>query len=109
MDPKLVAERRKPALQRSDDARCDAGGMPVHAHHGAERLEAERVGEASQQLVAPVVMDDGFADHRAEAGHPIRQPFPHMPTVQRQIGGFGSTSHQTPPWYGAISPNPLPT
>src|SRR5438552_12248377 len=109
MDPKLVAERRKTALQRSDDARRDAGGVPVHAHNGAERLEPERVGEASQQLVAPVVMDDGLADHRAEAGHPVRQPFWHMPTVQRQISGSGSTSHQTPPWYGAIRPHPLPT
>jgi hypothetical protein len=39
------------------------------------------MGETSQQLVAPVMMHDALADHRAEPGHPIRQPFWHMAAV----------------------------
>ena len=58
MDAELARERRQPALQRADHAGGDAGGMPVHAHHGAERLEPERMGEPAQQLVAAVVVDD---------------------------------------------------
>ena len=36
----------------------DAGGMPVHAHDRAERLEQEGMGEATQKLVAAISMDD---------------------------------------------------
>jgi hypothetical protein len=45
--------------------------MPVHAHHRAERLKPERVGETPQQFVTTVMMDDRFADNRAKAAHPI--------------------------------------
>jgi hypothetical protein len=45
--------------------------MPVHAHHGAERLEPERMGEPAQQFVTTVMMNDRFTDNRAKAAHPI--------------------------------------
>ncbi len=43
--PSSFCERRQPPLQRADHRRGDAARMPVHAHHGAERLEPERIGE----------------------------------------------------------------
>jgi len=64
VNPELMLQRSQPAFQRADNARRDAGGMPVHAHHGAKRLEPEWVGEAAQQFVATVMMNDRFADHR---------------------------------------------
>ncbi len=36
MDSKLRGQWRQAALQRADDASGDAGGVPVHPHHGAE-------------------------------------------------------------------------
>jgi len=93
MQAELAGKRRQPALERADHAGGDAGGVPVHAHHGAERLEPERMGEPAQQLVAPVMMDDRFAHHRAQPGHALGQPRRHPPIVQRQIGATGSLSH----------------
>jgi hypothetical protein len=87
-------ERREPALERADDARGDAGGMPVHAHHGAERLEPERVREPPQQLVAPVMVHDRLGHDRAEAGHAAGEPARHLPAVQRQIGASGALGHR---------------
>ena len=95
MDAKLVRERGQATLQRADHAGRDARGMPVHAHHRAEGLEPERVGEAPQQLLAAIMMDDRFADHGAEAGHPIRQPFRHAPAMQREIGASSSARHRS--------------
>src|SRR5439155_20021095 len=40
-------------------------------------------------------MDDRLADHRVQAGHPIRKPFWDMSTVQGKIGGPSSSSHQS--------------
>src|ERR1700731_2011238 len=93
MDPKLIRERRQAPLQRADHARCDARGMPIHAHHRAKGLEPERVGKAAQQLVAAILMDNRFAHHRAEAGHAICQPPWHLPAMQRKIGASSSLCH----------------
>jgi hypothetical protein len=60
VNAQLVAERRQPSLAGTDDARRDAGGMPVHAHHGAKGLKPERIGQPPQQLVASVVVDNGL-------------------------------------------------
>jgi len=81
MDPQFAPERRETALQRADNAGRDARRVPIHSHHGAERLEPERMSEAPQQFVAPVVMHDSLADHRAQSGHPIGEPFRYMPAV----------------------------
>jgi hypothetical protein len=93
MDPKLIRERRQASFQGADHARCDARGMPIHAHYRAKGLEPERVGKAAQQLVAAIMMDDRFAHHRAEAGHAICQPFWHLPPVQGKIGASSSLCH----------------
>src|SRR6516164_4129941 len=74
-----------------------ARGMAVHAHHGAERLKPERVRQAAQQLVAPVMVDDRFADHGNEPGHALGQPSRDVAAMQWQIGTAGLASHQRVP------------
>src|SRR5437764_4352698 len=67
--------------------------MPIHSHHRAERLEPEWMGKTAQELVAPVVVDDGFADERSKPRHARAEPVRHMPRMQRQIGPSSSDSH----------------
>ena len=55
MDAKLPRHRCQTALQRSDDARGDTGGMPVHSHHRTERLEPERMRQPAQHLVPAIL------------------------------------------------------
>ena len=86
MDSEFAGQRLEPSLQRADDARGDAGGVPVHAHDRAERLKPEWMSESTQQLVATVSVDDRLADDRAEPAHAARKPQGHPPAVQRQIG-----------------------
>ena len=47
------------------------------------------MGEAPQQLVAAIMMDDGLADQRAQMGHPISKPLRDTAAVQRKIGRSG--------------------
>ena len=96
MDPKLSRARRQAALQRADHARGDAGGMPIHSHHRPEGLKPEGMGEAAQQLVAAIVMDDRLANDSAEAGHAIRQPSRYISAMQRQIRASRSACHRRP-------------
>ena len=56
-------------------------------------MRPEWVGEAAQQLVAAIMMDNRFAHHRAEAGHAICQPTWHLPAMQRKIGASSSLCH----------------
>ena len=86
MEAEFALKRREPALEGAEHARGDAGGMPVHPHHRAERLEPERMREPAQELVAAVVMHDRLADHRAEPRHAVAEPFRHVAAVQRQVG-----------------------
>src|SRR5580693_3022160 len=95
MDPELLLQRSQSALQRADYASRDPGGMPVHTHNGAERLEPERMGETPQQFVATVMMDDRFADNRAEAGHSVGEPLGYLSSVQGQVGGSSPLGHQS--------------
>ena len=69
--------------------------MPVHAHHSSEGLEPERVDETTQQFVATVMMDNRFADNRAEAGHSVGEPPGNLSSVQGQVGGSSSQGHQS--------------
>ena len=94
MDAEFGGQLCQPALQCSDHARGDAGGMPVHPHHRTERLEPERMRQPAQQLVTAIFENDRFGDHRAQPGHAIAQPFRHAATVQRQVGTAGATRHQ---------------
>src|SRR5207253_2378561 len=43
VNAELAAAQRERALQRPEHARGDAGRVPVHPHHRAERLEPERL------------------------------------------------------------------
>src|SRR5438105_5065349 len=67
------------------------------AHHRAQGLEPEGVGEPPQQLIARIFMDDGLADDRAETGHPLAQPFGNAAAVEREIGAAGALRHQIRP------------
>jgi hypothetical protein len=69
--------------------------MPVHTHNGAERLEPERMGETPQQFVATIMMDNRFADNRAEAGHSVGKPLGNLSSVQREVGGSSPLGHQS--------------
>ncbi len=94
MDSEFARQRLKAALQRADHARGDARGVPVHAHDGAERLKPERMGEATQQLVAAISVGDRLSNDGAEAGHAVREPQGHPAAMQRQIGASCSTGHE---------------
>jgi hypothetical protein len=93
MKAELIGERGQAPLQRTDDAGGDAGGMPVHAHHGAERLEPERMRQAAEQLVAAVFEDDRLRDHGAEPRHPLAEPARNAAAMERQVGSPGAVSH----------------
>src|SRR5215216_2825227 len=99
MQAKLSTQRLQATLQRTQHAGGDAGGMPVHAHYRAERLEPEGMGQAAQELVAAVVMDDRLADHGAEPRHALGKPWRNPAPMQRQVGASGSLSH------GSLSPD----
>src|SRR5262245_18853241 len=89
IDAKLALERCKPPLQRADDARRDAGRMPVHAHHGAERLEPERMRQPLQERVAAVMMDNGLRDDSTQRRHALREPRRYTSAMEREIGAAG--------------------
>ena len=82
VDAELVLQRCQAALEGADDAGGNPGRMPVHAHHGAERLEPEGMRQAAEKFVAAVVVNDGLADDGAERGHARGQPRGHAPAVQ---------------------------
>src|SRR3954465_11062596 len=94
VNAKLGAQRSEPALQSAEHAGGDAGGVPVHPHHGAERLEPERMREAPQEIVAPIVMYDRLRDHRAEPRHARSQPWRHTAAMKRQVGASAASGHR---------------
>ena len=97
MDAEFSGQGCQAALQRADDAGGDTGGMPVHPHHCAERLEPKGMRQPAQQLVAAILEDDRLGDHRAQSGHAIAQPFRHAATVKRQVRTAGTAHHQRIP------------
>ena len=70
INAEFMLNRRQTALQGADDAGRDPGGMPIHAHDGAEGLKPEGVGEAPQEFVAAIFVDDGLGNHAPERRHP---------------------------------------
>src|SRR5438105_3745185 len=58
MDAEFVLQRGQAALQGTDNAGGDAGGMPVHAHDGTEGLEPEWMRQPTQEFIPAVVMND---------------------------------------------------
>jgi hypothetical protein len=89
------AEKHQHFRRCSPARRTQPRGMPVHSHHRPKGLEPKRVRKAAQQLVAPIVMDDRFADHRAEAGHSVGEPSRNLPAMQRHVGAASSVSHRS--------------
>src|SRR6185369_7745166 len=85
-DPELILYRSKTALERTHHARRDAGGVPVHSHHRAERLEPERMREAAEKLVAAVMMDNRLGNQPAETRHALGEPWGDMPAMEWQVG-----------------------
>jgi hypothetical protein len=79
----LILNRSEPALERADHAGGDATGVPVHAHHGAEGLKPERVGQPREQLLRAVVMHDRLGDQPTQPRHALAQPGRHATAVQR--------------------------
>jgi hypothetical protein len=94
VDSELLLKRPETALQSADHAGGDARGVPVHSHHGAERLEPEGVRQPLEEFVAAVVMDDCLRDDGPEAGHALGEPRGDASTMQREIGASGPPRHQ---------------
>src|SRR3954454_792555 len=71
VNAEFLRQRCQSALQGTNDAGGDARGVPVHAHHGSERLKPEGMGEVPQKLVPAIVMHDRLAHHGAEPRHSV--------------------------------------
>jgi hypothetical protein len=86
-DDRFVLPQNEIRWQRSAPRHSPAPSAPGG-------MQPKRMRQAPQQLVALVVVDDRLAEHRAEARHPVGQPFRDVTAVQWQIGASGSVSHQ---------------
>ena len=75
----IIVEQRKRYLERAAAAECWEGCAAI----------------GYGKNIAPVMVDDRFADHRAKPGHPIGQPFRNVAAMQWQIGASGLASHQS--------------
>src|SRR5262245_27361055 len=62
VDAEFIRPRGEAALQSAHDGCGDARRMPVHSHHGAERLEPERVAETREEGRCAVIPNDTFGD-----------------------------------------------
>src|SRR5512146_3237391 len=74
IDSEFVASIGKASLQCAHHRGGYAGRVPVHAHHGAERLEPEGITEAREKFRRAVVVEDGFDNRGAEGSHSLSQP-----------------------------------
>ncbi len=90
VDAELVGARRQTALQRAHDRCRDARGVPVHAHHRAQRLKPKGIAQSRQESRGAVIVDDGFGDRGAEFGHAFGEPLRHAAAMQRQICDSGA-------------------
>src|SRR5437588_9090092 len=93
MDAEFAPQRSQAALQGTDDAGGDAGGMPVHPHDGTEGLEPEWMRQPTQELVAAIVVDDRLANNGAQRGHARRQPWRHASEMKGKISAACSSCH----------------
>src|SRR5947207_3278907 len=105
MDAKLVSNGRQAALQRADDAGRYAGGVPVHTHDGAERLEPEGMRQPSQELITAIMMHDSLADDCAQSCHSLCQ-FGAF-EGKRYVASFGWRYDYTKHRLEAAAPLPL--
>ena len=93
MDAEFALQGCEPALERADDARRDAGRMPVHAHDRTEGLKPEGVRQPPQEFVAAVVMHDRLAHDGAQRGHALPQPRRHTPAMEGKISAACPSCH----------------
>jgi hypothetical protein len=103
---KVASPRIQSAFQGPEYRRRDPGRVPVHAHHGSERLEPEGIAETRQELGAPVVQDDTLCDRGTERGHPVCKPGRDSAAVQRQIGDSGTLHYSHSLTACQIGPSP---
>src|SRR5205085_1830600 len=73
----------------------DSRRMPIHPHHGAQRLKPEWVAEARQEFRPAVSMNDGFDNTGAQLRHAVGEPLRHASAMQWEIGDSG-TLHTSP-------------
>jgi hypothetical protein len=97
VDAQLPGQRLKASLERTDDRCGDAGGMPVHSHDRAKRLEPEGVRQPAEQLLPAIFEYDRLCDDSAQPCHAIAEPFGHATTVKWQVGAARSPWHLTAP------------
>ena len=93
IDPKFVANGLEAAFQSTDDARCDARGMPVHAHDCAKGLEPKRVRQPTKKFIATIVLNDRLTDYGAQRGHARRQPWRYTPVVEGKVSAAAAACH----------------
>lgn len=74
IDAELFLHGFESAFQSAHDRGRDTGRMPIHSHDGAEALKPKGMSEASQELVAAVLKNNGLGDDVPERGHSRRQP-----------------------------------
>ena len=86
IDAEFVRARIEAALERPENAGGDSGGVPIHSHHAAQRLEPEGVAQAGEQLGRSVMVEDAFGDRGTQAGHAVREPGGDASSVQGKIG-----------------------
>jgi hypothetical protein len=95
MDAEFDLQGCEPSLERADDARRDAGRMPVHAHDRTEGLKPEWVRQPPQEFVAAVVVHDGLAHDGTQRGHALPQPWRHTPAIQGKISAACPSCHRS--------------
>ena len=86
VNAQLGRPRIESALERAHDGRGDSGGMPVHAHHGAERLKPERIAQPGEERGSAVVKDHALGNRGAKRRHARREPVGHASAMQRKVG-----------------------
>jgi hypothetical protein len=92
VNAKFVAERGQPSLERANDARRDAEGMPVHAHHAAKGTRKDWPAAAATRRVRSGGQWPPTS-RRQGARHPVGQPSWNATPVQRQISAASSSRH----------------
>ena len=94
MQTKFVFKRLQSPFQCADHAGGDAGGMPIHSHHRAERLKPEGVRKTAQQFVPAIVVHDCLTDDRSQPRHPVGEPLWNVTPMKGQIGATGASRHR---------------
>jgi hypothetical protein len=85
INPQLVRFWPEAALQCSHHGRSNPRRIPVHPHHGAERLEPEGIAETKEKRRRAVFVDDRLGYGRAQLRHAFAEPLGHAAAMKRQV------------------------